>query len=334
MVSWNAIISGLAQQSRNEDAQRFFFRMLESGVDPDSYTYAAVLDTCANLAAIGLGTQIHARVVKQRIHSDTYISSTLVDMYSKCGNLRDSRLAFEKARKRDPVTWNAMVCGYANHGFGEEAIEVFENMKLENIKPNGATFVSVLRACSHIGDVEKGLYYFRSMRDDHGLAPSLDHYSCMVDIIGRSGQLNEALRLIQAMPFEPDAIIWRTMLGVCKLNGDVEMAEMAARNLLELEPDDSSCYVLLSNVYADSEMWDEMSRTRRAMRSNRLKKEPGCSWIEVKDQFHAFLVRDKAHPKCEEIYERLHLLIDDMRIGQFYDGLEGEQALGSFRFSA
>lgn len=313
MVSWNAIISGFSQQKQNEDAQRFFSQMLETGVKPDSFTYAAVLDTCANLATIGLGMQIHAQIIKQELLSDVYISSTLVDMYSKCGNMQDSRLMFEKARKRDPVTWNAMICGYAHHGLGEEAIEVFEAMQLENVKPNHATFVSVLRACAHIGNAEKGLHYFHSMQRDYNLAPKLEHYSCMVDIVGRSGQISEALRLIQEMPFEADAVIWRTMLSICKLHGDVEVAEKAAGNLLQLEPQDSAAYVLLSNIYADSGMWDEMSGMRRVMKSHKLKKEPGCSWIEVKDEVHAFLVGEKAHPRCNEIYEKLHLLVGEMK---------------------
>lgn len=313
MVSWNAIISGFSQQKQNEDAQRFFSQMLEMGVKPDSFTYAAVLDTCANLATVGLGMQIHSQIIKQELLSDVYISSTLVDMYSKCGNMQDSRLMFEKSRKRDSVTWNAMICGYAHHGLGEDAIKVFEDMQLENVKPNHATFVSVLRACAHIGNAEKGLHYFHLMQSDYNLAPKLEHYSCMVDIVGRSGQLNEALRLIQEMPFEADTVIWRTMLCICKLHGDVEVAEKAARNLLQLDPQDSAAYVLLSNIYADSGMWGEMSNMRRAMKSHKLKKEPGCSWIEVKDEVHAFLVGDKAHPRCIEIYEKLHLLVGEMK---------------------
>lgn len=313
MTSWNSIISGFSQQNQSEDAQRFFSQMLEMGVMPDNFTYATVLDSCANLATGGLGMQIHAQIIKEEMQSDAYICSTLVDMYSKCGHMQDSRLMFEKAPKQDPVTWNAMICAYAYHGLGEDALEVFEKMQLQNVKPTRATFVSVLRACAHMGHVEQGLHYFHKMQRGYGLSPQLEHYSCMVDIIGRSGQISEALKLIQEMPFEADAVIWRTLLSICKLHGDVEVAEKATKSILQLDPEDSSAYVLLSNIYADSGMWDEMSKMRRTMKCYKLKKEPGCSWIEVKDGVHPFLVGDKAHPRCEEIYENLALLIGEMK---------------------
>lgn len=314
MVSWNAIISGFSQQKQSENAQRFFSRMLESGVKPDNFTYATVLDTCANFTTVGLGMQIHAQIIKQELQSDVYISSTLVDMYSKCGNMQDSRLMFQKAPKQDTVTWNAMICGYAHHGLGEDALKVFENMQLENVKPNHSTFVSVLQACAHIGHVEKGLHYFNSMQRDYGLHPKLEHYSCMVDIIGRSGQVREALRIIEEMPYEADAVVWKTLLSLSKVHGDVEVAEKAAGCILQLDPQDSAAYVLLSNIYADSGMWNEMSKIRETMRGSNLKKQPGCSWIEIKDEVHSFLVGDKAHPRCKEIYEKLHVLIDEIKL--------------------
>ncbi|KAM7487022.1 hypothetical protein LguiA_003031 [Lonicera macranthoides] len=313
MVSWNAIISGFSLQEQSEEAQKFFYWMLEMGVKPDNFTYATILDTCANLATVGLGKQIHAQIIKQEMHSDAFISSTLVDMYSKCGNMLDSRLIFEKAPERDFVTWNAMICGYAQHGLGEEALHIFDVMQLKNVKLNHATFVSVLRACAHMGLVDKGLQYFDSMRRHYGLDPQLEHYSCMVDILGRSGKVNEAIKLIQEMPLEADDVIWRTLLSICKIHGDVEVAEKAARSLLQLDPQDSSAYVLLSNIYADAGMWDEVSKMRKMMRQGGLKKEPGCSWIEVKSEVHMFLIGDKAHPRCKEIYERLNVLIDEMK---------------------
>ncbi|XP_017975619.1 PREDICTED: pentatricopeptide repeat-containing protein At3g02330 [Theobroma cacao] len=313
MVCWNAIISGFSLQKESEEAQNFFSRMLEMGVKPDHFTYATVIDTCANLATVGLGKQIHAQIIKLELQSDVYICSTLVDMYSKCGNMHDSKLMFEKATDRDFVTWNAMICGYAQHGLGEEALKVFEDMILENVTPNHATFVSVLRACAHIGLVEKGLHFFGLMSSDYGLAPHLEHYSCMVDIMGRAGQVSEALKLINDMPFEPDDVIWRTLLSICKIHRNVEVAEKVANSLLQLDPQDSSAYILLSNIYADAGMWDKVSDMRKIMRYNKLKKEPGCSWIEVKDEVHAFLVGDKAHPRCKEIYEKLGILVDEMR---------------------
>lgn len=312
MVSWNAIISGFSMQEQSEEAQKFFSQMLEVGAKPDNFTFATVLDTCANLATISLGRQIHGQIIKQEMQSDVFICSTLVDMYSKCGNMQDSRLIFEKSQNKDFVTWNAMISGYANHGFGLDAIRIFELMKVNNVKPNHATFVSVLRACAHVGLVEKGLEYFNSMPSKYGLHPQLEHYSCMVDILGRSGQVDKALKLINDMPIEADDVVWRTLLGICKLQKNVEVAEKAASSLLQLLPQDSSAYVLLANIYADAGMWEEVKKIRKNMRHIGLKKEPGCSWIEVKSELHMFTIGDKAHPRCNEIYEKLDELICEM----------------------
>ncbi|XP_077236631.1 pentatricopeptide repeat (PPR) superfamily protein [Tasmannia lanceolata] len=313
MVSWNAIISGFTLQKQSEEAQKFFSKMLEMGLKPDNFTYATVLDTCANLTTVGLGRQIHAQIIKHELQTDVFIASTLVDMYSKCGIMQDSLNMFEKMPERDFVSWNAMISGYAQHGHGVEALNIFKRMQLENVKPNHATFIAVLRACGYMGLSDEGSNFFNSMTHEYKLEPQLEHYSCMVDIIGRSGCVNEALKLIYDMPFEADAVIWRTLLSVCKIHGDVEIAERAASSILQLDPQDSAAYVLLSNVYAEAGRWDEVSKLRKLMRQNGLKKEPGCSWIEVKNEVHSFLVGDKAHPRREEIYGRLDELIREMK---------------------
>ncbi|KAK4789694.1 hypothetical protein SAY86_016998 [Trapa natans] len=312
-VSWNTIISGFALQNQSEEAQKYFTFMLKTGAGPDNFTYATIIDTCANLATISLGKQIHALVLKLKLQEDVYICSTLVDMYSKCGNLKDSRLMFEKAPDRDFVTWNAMISGYSHHGHGEEALEIFESMQCHNVKPNHATFVSVLRACAHMGLLKRGAEYFEMMVNNYRFDPQLEHYCCMVDILGRSGRINEALNLIYQMPFEADAVIWRTLLSACGTHGNIEIAENAARHILQLDPEDSSTYVLLSNIYANIGKWEEVSKMRKVMQCNKLRKEPGCSWIQVKEEVHMFLVGDKAHPRGEEIYEMLDFLISEMR---------------------
>lgn len=327
-VSWNSIISGFSSQKQSENAQRYFSRMLEIGVIPDNFTYATVLDICANLATVELGKQIHAQILKLQLHSDVYIASTLVDMYSKCGNMQDSRLMFEKAPKRDYVTWSAMICAYAYHGLGEDAIKLFEEMQLLNVKPNHTIFISVLRACAHMGYVDRGMQYFQEMQSHYGLDPQMEHYSCMVDLLGRSGQVNEALKIIESMPFEADDVIWRTLLSNCKIPENVEVAEKAANSLLQLDPQDSSAYVLLSNIYANAGIWGEVSKIRSIMKNHKLKKEPGCSWIEIRDEVHAFVVGDKAHPRSEEIYEQTRLLVDEMKwagdVPDFYFMLDEE----------
>ncbi|XP_047978055.1 pentatricopeptide repeat-containing protein At3g02330, mitochondrial [Salvia hispanica] len=313
LVSWNSIISGYSLSEQSEGAQKYFSRMLEMGIKPDNFTYATVLDTCSNVANVGLGKQIHAQVIKQELQSDVYIVSTLVDMYSKCGNMGDSVLMFRKAPSRDFVTWNAMVCAYAHHGYGHEALQVFEEMLLERVMPNHATFVAVLRACGHIGLVDEALHYFHAMKNEYGLDPQLEHYSSMVDALGRSGRIIDALKLVEDMPLEADDVIWRALLSNCKMQGNVEVAEIAASALLEIDPQDSSAYVLLSNIYADAGMWGEVAKMRRIMRRSGLKKEPGCSWIEIQAEVHMFVVGDKAHPRLDEIYEKLDVLMAEMK---------------------
>lgn len=324
IVSWNAIISGFALHDQSEEAQQHFSSMLETGMSPDTFTYATVLDTCANLATESLGKQLHAQILKQRLHTDVYICSTLVDMYSKCGNLKDSVLMFEKAPNRDFVTWNAMIGGYAQHGHGHEALRIFELMQTHSFKPkpNHSTFISVLRACAHIGIYQTGLDYFEMMQKKYGLSPQVEHYCCMVDILGRSGRVEDALKVVTEMPIEADSVIWRNLLNTCSTHGDIEVAERAAAAILRMEPGDSSTYVLLSNIYANAKMWEEVSKLRKAMRYNKLRKEPGFSWIEVADEVHMFLVGDVAHPRCGEMYAMLDLLIDETKGSRDMRGAE------------
>ncbi|KAJ0960725.1 hypothetical protein J5N97_001374 [Dioscorea zingiberensis] len=313
MISWNAITSGFSLQNQNEEAQKFFFKMINLGLKPDNFTFATILDACANLATIELGRQIHAQIIKEKLQKDVFILSSLVDMYAKCGNMQDSLLMFNKMALRDYVSWNALICGYSLHGFGAEALCMFERMQLENVRPNHATFLAVLRACGHVGLVDVGEQYFNTMTDHYKLQPQLEHYSCMVDLIGRTRGVHEALEFISKMPLEADDVIWRTLLSTCKIQGDVEVAEIATRNILSLDPEDSSAYILLSNIYAEAGRWTDVSKLRKMMRQSGLKKEPGCSWIEVKNEMHAFLVGDKAHPRSEEIYARLDELIGEMK---------------------
>ncbi|KAL5225583.1 hypothetical protein ABZP36_012222 [Zizania latifolia] len=317
VISWNAILSGFSLNKQSEEAHKFFSEMLDMGLKPDHFTFATVLDTCANLATIELGKQIHGQIIKQEMLGDEYISSTLVDMYAKCGNMPDSLLVFEKAQKRDFVSWNAMIGGYALHGLGVEALKMFERMQKENVVPNHATFVVVLRACSHVGLLDDGCCYFHLMTNHYKLEPQLEHFACMVDILGHSKGPQEALKFINSMPFEADAVIWKTLLSICKIHRDVEIAELAASNVLLLDPDDSSVYILLSNVYAESGKWDDVSRTRRLMKQGCLKKEPGCSWIEVQNEMHGFLIGDKVHPRSNELYQMLNDLIGEMKLSGY-----------------
>lgn len=304
-VSWNSLISGFAQSGNNEEALKVFTQMIQAGVEVNTFTYGSAISAAANLALLKLGKQIHGRTIKTWHHGETEVCNVLVTLYAKCGCLYDARRVFTEMPKKNEISWNAMITGYSQHGYGGQAIELFEDMKMLVLKPNHITYVGVLTACSHVGLVEEGLSYFRSMSEQHGLVPKQEHYACVVDILGRAGQLCRAKAFVQSMPIEPDAMIWRTFLSACTVHRNREIGEVAAKRLLELEPNDSATYVLMSNMYAVTGKWDNRDHARRLMRNKGVKKEPGRSWIEVKNSVHAFFVGDRLHPRADEIYKYL-----------------------------
>lgn len=304
-VSWNGLISGFAQSGKSEEALKVFTQMIQAGGEANMFTYGSAISAAANLAHVKLGKQIHGRIIKTGLYSETEVCNASVTLYAKCGCLNDARRVFIEMPQKNEISWNAMITGFSQNGYGRQAIELFENMKLLKLKPNHITYVGVLTACSHVRLVEEGLSYFRSMSEQHGLVPKQEHYACVVDILGRAGELCRAKEFVQSMPIEPDAMIWRTFLSACTVHRNREVGEVAAKRLLELEPNDSATYVLMSNMYAVTGKWDHRDRTRRLMRDRGVKKEPGRSWIEVKNSVHAFFVGDRLHPLADEIYKYL-----------------------------
>ncbi|KAF5930094.1 hypothetical protein HYC85_030967 [Camellia sinensis] len=304
-ISWNGLISGFAQSGHCEEALEVFSRMNQAGVEPNMFTFGSAVSAAANTANIKQGKQIHARIIKMGYDTETEASNVLITLYAKCGSLDDAKREFLEMPEKNEVSWNAMITGYSQHGCGRDAIELFEEMKRLAVMPNHVTFVGVLSACSHVGLVEKGLGYFNSMSKEHGLVPKPEHYVCVVDILGRAGFLCRAREFIKAMPIEPDAMVWRTLLSACTVHKNMEIGEFAACHLLELEPEDSATYVLLSNMYAVTGKWDCKDQTRQMMKDRGVKKEPGRSWIEVKNLIHAFFVGDRLHPLADKIYEFL-----------------------------
>lgn len=304
-ISWNGLISGFAQSGNYEEALKVFSRMNQSRVEPNMFTFSSAVSAAANTANIKQGKQIHARIIKMGYDAETEASNVLITLYAKCGILDDAKREFLEMPEKNEVSWNAMITGYSQHGCGREAIELFEEMKWLGVMPNHVTFVSILSACSHVGLVDKGLSYFKSMSEEHGLEPKIEHYVCIVDILGRAGFVRRAREFIEAMPIEPDAMIWRTLLSACTLRKNMEIGEFAANHLLELEPEDSATYVLPSNMYAVAGKWDQRDQTRHMMKDRGVKKEPGYSWIEVKNSIHSFFVGDRLHPLADKIYDFL-----------------------------
>ncbi|PRQ32485.1 putative tetratricopeptide-like helical domain, DYW domain-containing protein [Rosa chinensis] len=304
-ISWNGLISGFGQSGYCEEALQLFSQMHRAGVEANLFTFGSAVSAAANLANIKQGEQIHAMVIKTGNNSEAEVSNALITLYSKCGSVDDAKREFIEMPEKNEISWNAMITGYSQHGHGIEALHLFEQMKQLGVVPSHVTFVGVLSACSHVGLVSEGLAYFESMSKEHGLLPKAEHYACVVDLLSRAGSLSQARKFITEMPIKPDSMIWRTLLSACIAKKNTEIGEVAARHLLELEPEDSATYVLISNMYAVAGMWGYRDQARQLMKERGVKKEPGRSWIEVKNSVHAFYVGDRLHPLANKIYEFL-----------------------------
>eukprot|EP01018_Ginkgo_biloba_P025502 Gb_26010 [translate_table: standard] len=313
VISWTAMAAGYAQNGHGEQALKLFSQMQCAAIKPDVIIFPIIISASASLAALEQGKQVHVYIVKNGTESNVFVSSALVNMYAKCGIIKDADKVFEKMDERNVVSWNTMISGYAQNGYAKEAIQLFEQMIRTSMNPNYVTFIAVISACCHAGLVDEGCCYFNSMINDHCIAPRADHYACMVDLLGRAGRLNEAEILIDNMPFEPDAIIWGALLSACRIYGNVELGKRAAKQLFKLEPQCAGPYVLLSNIYASAGRWDDVTEVRNMMKDKGVKKEPGCSWIEAGNKVHTFLAEDRSHPQTEEIYATLEELAGKMK---------------------
>eukprot|EP01018_Ginkgo_biloba_P030838 Gb_14966 [translate_table: standard] len=307
-VAWNSIIAGYGWQVHSEEVLTIFQHMQWVGVRPTEFTFGSIMSVCARLSVLEHGKQVHVHIIGTGFESNVIVATALIDMYSKCGSIEDAGRVFDNMPERNVVSWNGMIIGYAQNGCGKEALQLFEQMISFTEKPDHVTFIGVLSACSHAGLVDEGLHYFDSMSRNHSITPLADHYACVIDLLGRAGLLNEAENFINNMPFKPDAIIWGALLGACRIHGNMELGKHAAECLIELEPQNAAPYVMLSNIYAAVGRWDDAIKMRTMMKDRGVKKEPGCSWIEVKNRVHAFLVEDRSHPKTEDIYATLEAL--------------------------
>ncbi|CAK7336078.1 unnamed protein product [Dovyalis caffra] len=307
-VSWNTVIVGYVQAGDGKKALSLFKDMLECQVQGSEVTYSSVLRACAGIAAMEPGSQIHSLLVKTIYDKNTVVGNALIDMYAKCGSIRDARLVFDTLRERDQVSWNAMIAGYSVHGLCDEALKTFELMQETKCKPDKVTFVGVLSACSNAGLLDRGQAYFRSMVEDYGIEPCAEHYTCMVWLLGRLGHLDMAVKLVEEIPFEPSVMVWRALLSACVIHNDVELGRVSAQRVLEIEPDDEATHVLLSNIYANARRWRNVAYIRKNMKRKGVRKEPGLSWIENQGRVHYFSVGDTSHPDTKLIKGMLEWL--------------------------
>lgn len=316
IVSWSTLIAGYSQGGHVAEAFGLLSWMRKEGTKPTEFALASVLSACGNFAILEHGKQLHAYVLSVGLEHTAMVLSALINMYSKCGSIEEASRIFHASENDDIVSWTAMINGYAEHGCSHQAIDLFEKISRVGLRPDSVTFIGILSACSHAGLVDQGFQYFNAMTEKYQISPSKEHYGCMIDLLCRAGRLSDAERMIEAMPFHHDDVVWSTLLRACRLHGDVECGRRTAGRILELEPNCAGTHITLANIYASKGKWQEAADIRKLMKSKGLIKEPGWSSIKVKDLAFAFVAGDRSHPLCEEIYNMLDLLASRIELAE------------------
>ncbi|XP_010453383.1 PREDICTED: putative pentatricopeptide repeat-containing protein At5g13230, mitochondrial [Camelina sativa] len=307
-VSWNTVIVGYGNLGEGGNALNMFREALRNQVSVTEVTFSSALGACASLASMELGVQVHGLVIKTNNAEKVAVSNSLIDMYAKCGDIKFAQSVFNEMETIDVASWNTLISGYSTHGLGSQALRVFDIMKDSDCKPNGLTFLSVLSGCSNAGLIDQGQDCFESMIRDHGIEPCLEHYTCMVRLLGRSGQLDKAMKMIEGIPYEPSVMIWRALLSASMNQNNEEVAKRSAEEILKINPKDEATYVLLSNMYAGVKQWANVASIRKSMKEKGVKKEPGLSWIEHQGDVHFFSVGLSDHPDMKLINGMLEWL--------------------------
>lgn len=308
IFSWSTIIAGYAQAGCGEEAFELLTWMRKEGPKPTEFALASVLSACGSMAILDQGKQLHAHVLIIGLDHTPLVLSALINMYSKCGSIAEASKIFNSAQNSDIVSWTAMILGYAEHGCSQDAISLFRKLPYAGLRPDSVTFVGVLTACTHAGLVDLAFYYFRLMKEEYKISSSKEHYGCMIDLLCRAGRIIDAENMIKNMPFKQDDVVWSILLRGCRLHGDVECGRRAAEQILKLAPNCAVTHTTLSNIYASKGKWGEVAELRKLMRLKGVTKDPGWSWIKVKDQVSAFIAGDKKHPQNEDIYDILDLI--------------------------
>lgn len=280
LISWNSMLVGYSKNGFAMESLELFSEMHRRGLKPDRVTFASAVSACASLSSLRFGEPVFALATTLGLQSDDIIATSLVDLYCKCGNVREGRILFESIAKSDEAPWNSMLMGYAANGCGSEVLNLFESMREANVCPNEVTFVAVLSGCCHCGLVDEGRRLFRAMQKDFKIVPTSEHYSCIVDLLVRAGKLGEALEFIDAMPFEADASMWTSLLRGCQAQNDDFLGAKVAERLMALDPQQPGVYVQLSTIFAGRGMWESSLQVRRQLQKRRINKDPGCSWLD------------------------------------------------------
>ena len=316
LACWNAMISGYTQNGFSEMAISLFREMMFE-VRQNPVTITTILSACAQLGALSLGKWVHGLIKSENLECNIRVSNALINMYAKCGSIVEARQLFDLMTDKNVVTWTAMVSAYGLQGHGNEALKLFNEMLHSGLPPCNVSFLSVLHACSHAGLVRRGNEIFHSMVHDYGFQPLPEHYACMVDILGRAGKLNEALKFIEKMPGEAGPAVWVALLGACMTHKDTNLARVASERLFELDPEHVGYHVLLSNIYSADRNFLNAASVRQVVKKRKLSKTPGCTYIEVGETPHVFTSGDWSHPQATVIYKMLEKLTGKMREAGF-----------------
>lgn len=317
LICWSAMISGYTESDCPQEGLVLFKKMQQLGIKPDVVTMLSVISACAHLGALNQAQWIQTYVDKNGFSKALSVNNALVDMYAKCGSLEGAREVFAKMPKKNVISWTSMINAFATNGDADNALSLFYQMKAENVEPNWITFVGVLYACSHGGLVEEGRRIFHSMTNEYGISPKHEHFGCMVDLYGRAKLLREALEVIEAMPFAPNAIIWGSLMAACQVHGETELGEFAAKQVLKLEPDHDGALVVLSNIYAKERRWENVGEVRKLMNEMGISKERGCSRIELNNEVHEFQMADRKHKQADLIYEKLDEVVQKLKLAGY-----------------
>ncbi|KAJ8477529.1 hypothetical protein OPV22_021256 [Ensete ventricosum] len=323
VVTWSTMITGYVQCDRYKNALSLFRDMLLEGQAPNEVTVASILTSCAQTGALGQGRWIHGYVKRRsKLESCTVVGTALVDMYAKCGCIDEAVMVFNGALQKDVYPWTALINGLAIHGYAFQCLDLFSRMVKDGVQPNEVTFIGVLSACSHGGLVDQGRHHFSSMFKDYSIRPKVEHYGCMVDLLGRAGMLEEAMLVIESMPMEPTAGVWGALLNACIIHEEFDLGERVGKHLMEMDPRHSGRYALLANLYSLSKKWDDDASVRMRMKGRRVEKIRGSSWTEVNGLLHEFFATDESHPESKAMYELLDGLTKVMQLNGLYSQLQ------------
>ncbi|CAH9105244.1 unnamed protein product [Cuscuta epithymum] len=313
-VSWNSMISGFIKNGNFDEGLKLFREMLAANIKPLPVSFSSIIPACAHLTTLHLGKQLHAHITRTAFADNMYISSSLVDMYAKCGKIQTARRIFDDMVLRDSVTWTSMIMGYALHGHAHDAVILFEKMVIDGVKPNSVAYVAILTACSHGGLIEEGWKHFKSMSQKYGIAPGIEHYAAIADLFGRAGRLLDAYEFVSNMHIKPTGSVWSALLSACRVHKNVELAEKVSHEITKVDPKNMGPYVLLSNMYSIAGRWKDASKLRTNMKKKGMRKTPACSWVEVKNKVHAFVSGDKSHPQYNQIETELRNISERLKV--------------------